>query len=131
MIGEDVSITFSTNNIDTFYTSIWEGPITDDEIYEAYSNFINSDKWSKDLNEFSDISKADFSKVTTEGLIRLGELEMNHLIKHGVKYRKTAIYSPHDFPFGMARLYEGKMFKSPEQVYVFRGIKEALDWLTE
>jgi hypothetical protein len=44
---------------------------------------------------------------------------------------KVAVYSPHDLPFGLARMYEGMSDESIQKLYVFRERDEAEKWLAK
>lgn len=124
-----MSITFKINNENNYFISAWEGSLTDYGVYESYKKFLTSNEWSKDLNELVDLSNANFKNITSQGLAELAKFVEKHFTMHKVTSSKTAVYSPNDLPFGMARVYEAWTDESPEALKVFRVKKEALNWL--
>ena len=122
-------ITFIVKNEKNYFISVWEGSISDDEVYESYKKFYTSNEWSKNLNELVDLSNANVENVTSQGLNRLAEYVKSHFNMHKVISSTTSVYSPNNLPFGMARIYEVLTSESPEELQVFRIEKEALDWL--
>ena len=83
------------------------------------------------MDELVDLSDADMSQVTPEGLAGLADEIIQVFEEYNVTTYKTAVFSPHDLPFGFARLYEAYTFESPETVQVFRERDEALNWLLD
>ena len=122
-------ITFKVKNEKNYFISVWEGSISDNEIYESYKKFYTSNEWSKNLNELVDLSNANVKNVTSQGLYRLAEYVENHFTMHNVTSSKTSIFSPNDLPFGLARVYKAWTNNSPEEIKIFRNEKEALNWL--
>ena len=122
-------ITFKVKNENNYFISVWEGSISDDEIYESYKKFYTSNEWSKNLNELVDLSNANVENITGRGLTRLAKYVENHFAMHKVTSSKTSVYSPNDIAFGLARVYEAWTSESPEEIRVFRNEKEALNWL--
>ncbi len=83
------------------------------------------------MGELVDLSNADLSNITADGLARLAEGLADFFEEAGVAVHRTAVYSAEDLPFGLARLYEAYTFESPETVLVFRDREEALRWLID
>ena len=82
-------------------------------------------------SELADLSEADMSQVTTGGLAELSKFVAEDYLSLGIESVKTAVYSPDDMPFGLARVYEAWSDSSPELVMVFRDREEAIQWLCE
>lgn len=122
-------IKFDVTGKGNYFLSIWEGPLSDDEVYRSYVEFYTGDLWNRNLNELVDLSDADFEHITTQGLALLGLYVQNHFTAHEIASSRTAIYSPNDLPYGMARVYEAKASNSPEKIKVFRSKAEALNWV--
>lgn len=113
-----------------YVTSAYRGRILDEEIIPAYEAFYASTAVRVDIPELVDLSAADLSALTREGLaavVRWGEQLM---IRRGELGKKTAVY----VPAGMARskvvIYEVLAQGSPEIVRTFTKLQPAIDWLT-
>lgn len=83
------------------------------------------------MRELVDLSEADVSNVTADGLVSLAMTLADLFERDGIELYKTAVYSPEDLPFGLSRLYEAYTADSPESVQVFRDRDEALSWLLD
>ncbi len=94
-----------------------------------YLEFYRGHEWVPSMREFVDLSVADLSLVTADGLVSLANTLADLFEGDGISVYKTAVYSPNDLPFGLARLYEAYTADSPEAVQVFRDRDEALRWL--
>ena len=124
-------ITFETRRHDGYFIATLVGPVTDAELLDAYREYHETGEWVAGLNELTDLSLADFSKVTTAGLRNLADYTDNLFRATGVAATRTAIYSPRDLPFGLARVYEVLAEGSPEDVRVFRDRSAAEAWLRD
>ncbi len=107
------------------------GEVTDEEFAERFTDFYRGGEWAPTMKEFVDLSAADLRRVTADGLARLAETLAVLFEEDGVTDYKTAVYSPADLPFGLARLYEAYTATSPESVQVFRDHDAALRWLLD
>jgi hypothetical protein len=130
-LGEYMPIEFQLQKRDGYFTAKWLGKVSDSESFNSYKDFYEGPEWSPDLNELGDLSKSDMSSITADGLRSLGVLVENHFINHNVDSSKTAVYSPNDLPFGLARIYQTWVDQSAENVKVFRDLKDAELWLCE
>ena len=126
-----MSIRFEIDPSGGWVYSYWTGEVTDGQIVERYVDFLRDVEWASTVHELSDVSDADLRLVTVEGITKLAELTEAAYIDAGVSEYKTAVYSPKDLPFGLARMYEALTTNSPESVQVFRDREEALRWLTD
>ncbi len=105
------------------------GEFNDNTLFADYQKFIDSESWIPGLNELIDLSEADFSAITSTGMIRLGRYTEEMLLKHEIDYIRTAIYAPDNLPFGMSRVYSAHADDSPEHTRVFRDFEKAKNWL--
>ena len=126
-----MSIRFEIDPTGGWVYSYWTGEVTDEEIVERYVDFLGDVELASTVHELSDVSDADLRLVTVDGIAELAELTEAAYIDAGVNSYKTAVYSPNDLPFGLARVYEAHTANSPESVQVFRDRQEALRWLTD
>ncbi len=92
---------------------------------------MRGDEWKPTMLELVDLTDADLSRVTADGLADLAEAVSAEFEKAGISVSKTAVYSSVDLPFGLARQYEAYTFESPETVQVFRDRDAALRWLSD
>lgn len=104
--------------------------ITDAELYESYNTLYHSNDWQPGFHELVDLSGADFSNITREGLDKINSL-VGQMTKNKCNCFKTAIVASKNLTFGMARMYEAISAQSPESVMVFRDKKDALIWINE
>ena len=104
--------------------------MVDDEIVARYLDFYRGGEWAPSMSELADLSSADMSRVTPQGLAAVAEALARFFKEADVAAIKTAVFSPTDLPFGLARADEANAEESPESVRVFRGHDEALRRLT-
>ncbi len=115
----------------SFIVTRYIGVIEDEQLMAYYRDIYRRPDLEQFHTELVDLSEADMGRVSVEGLSDLAafiDLELSH--SDDVSTR-TAIYAPHDLPFGVARMYEAWSSSSPEEVRVFRGRDEAIRWLNE
>lgn len=124
-------VKFELNPRGKYFISRWLGRVSDVEILEAYKGFFEGEVWSPNVNVLTDLSQADFAKVSTDGLMKLAEFSKHNYQKHGISVVKTAVFSPGDLEFGMARVYGAFTHDVPETVEVFRTYQDAVQWLNE
>ena len=127
MNGVKMPILFSTHP-DGYYVVSFQGLLSDQEVLERCQDFYQ-DYWQPGLPQLSDLSEADFSGVSGEGVLKVAKLVQELQAEHGEAKSKLAVYAPTDLPFGLARMYSALVEKSPSLVAVFRDYQEALDWL--
>ena len=104
--------------------------MTEDGLIRSYSALCAGDQWTPSLNELVDLTDADLHEITPDGLGKLASMFQQIFTDAGVESCKTAVYSPEDLPFGLARMYENYAAESPETVHVFRDRDAAIEWLT-
>jgi len=125
-----MSITFTVNNKDKYFTSFFKGLVTDDELLNSFIAFYESEQWLPGMNELTDLSEGDASQITTDGLRKLAVFTEQIFRKNEVEFSKTAVYAPKDLAYGLSRMYEVMIDESPENFQVFRDIDKAKRWLT-
>ena len=78
-----------------------------------------------------DLSRMDLSTTSNDEIMALAERMKS--VSRKRKGGKTALVSPQDFVFGMARMYESfaEMFLLEIHIRVFRNIQEAKAWLMQ
>lgn len=122
-------IEFRAFKRENYYSSIWSGKVTDSEAIKIFKKFYSSPEWLPSMHELADLSQFDFSGISSKGLINMAKANQIMLEERNVTNIKTAVYSPRDLQFGMARVYEVWSEESPEYVKVFRDFNEAKSWL--
>ena len=122
-------ITFSVYPNQGYYIAKFVGIVTDREMLDDYKRFFSSDEWVPGLNELTDISAADVTQVTSNGVRDLANLIEGIFRQHNSS-PKVAVYAPHDLPYGLSRMYsvEAERFELHE---VFRDLAEAKAWLLD
>lgn len=124
-------ITFSfAHKEDGYLHAIYTGHISDDELMQAWKTLFEDEQWVPTLNFLIDISQADTSTITREGIQRLAYYTQTILEKHGIPSIKAAVFAPRDLQFGLSRVYEALAAQSSETKQVFRSMSEAVAWLT-
>ncbi len=124
-----MAILFDVDASQAWFTSRWTGPLTDEEILTTYLEFHRGAEWKPGMGELVDLTQADMSRITADGLAALATAITEVFDEANVSAARTAVYSETDLPFGLARLYEAYTLESPESVQVFRDRDEALGWL--
>jgi hypothetical protein len=124
-------IIFSINHESGYSISKFEGRISDEELLKAYEDFYMGEYWRPNQNELVDLSNADLTEITTEGMRCLSKFAESVFKAHNILSVKTALYAPKDLLFGLSRIYEVISNGSPENVKVFRDILEAKIWLKQ
>jgi hypothetical protein len=113
-----------------YMMSVYRGRIRDEEIIPAYEAFYVSTPVPVNIPELVDLSAADLSALTREGLAALVRWGERLMTSRGELGKKTAVY----VPAGMARskvvIYEVLAQGSPEIVQTFTKPQPAVDWLT-
>ncbi|MBN2425823.1 MAG: hypothetical protein JXR46_01040 [Calditrichaceae bacterium] len=122
-------LTFTVNHKPGYVLCRYSGKITDEEIFNSWKSFYESDNWIPGMNFLSDISDVDGSAISSDGLRRLAQYSRTVHEKNNVSAVKVAIYASRPLPFGLARMYEGYSYRSPEMVRVFKSKVAAEAWL--
>ena len=123
-------IEFKVFKKENYFISTWSGKVTDTEAIKKFKEFYNGPEYAPSMHELSDLSQFDFSSISSEGLINMAKANQIMLEEQNVTNMKTAVYSPHDLQFGMARIYEAWSADSPETIQIFRDLHAAEAWLT-
>jgi hypothetical protein len=105
------------------------GKITEKELLGEYKQFFEGGEWIPGSSELVDLSEADLSEISTNGVLKFVSFNESVYKKNNVTSTKTAVYAPNDFPFGLARMYSFLADESPETVHVFRDLQTAEMWL--
>ncbi len=126
-----MTILFSINQNKGYFTSKYEGSISDSELLCAYKDFFQGGEWVAGLNELCDLSEANLINITSKGLEALADYTEEIYKQNGHEKVKTAEYAPKDFHFGIARMYSAMADESRENVKVFHEIKDAENWLAQ
>ena len=122
-------IKYTHNDEYKYFISKYTDAITDTSIFNCYKDFYEEGAWKPGYNELVDASECDLSNLTGSGMIRLNGYIESLYKSHNIINVKTAIYAPHDLPFGIGRMYEAYADESPEHVQVFRDLSKAIKWL--
>ena len=120
-------VKFTVHPDDGYYLAKFVGKISDSEMLNDFRRFFSGDKWIPGLNELADISEADVTGITADGVNKLAMLIENIFQQYGIS-PKVAVYAPHDLPYGLARMYSVSAEKF-ETHDVFRDLDEAKAWL--
>jgi hypothetical protein len=108
----------------------YTGIIDDEVMLQAWSDFFDKGDWLPGLNELTDLSKADFSKLTNSVLEELAGFLKNKYQEHGLELVKVAVYAPNPLAFGISRVYGAHTSDSPEDLHWFNSREDALAWVT-
>ena len=122
-------VSFKLNPKSNYVLAKFFGVLTDTDVMDAYVTFYEGGKWIPGTNELVDLSEADVSPITVDGLVSLADYTEKFFRQHNVENQKTAIYAPGDLPFGLARMYSSLAASSPEKIRVFRSFYDAEGWL--
>lgn len=111
----------------------WEGEANDVDFIEAikkYQKYIQNQPDYISYNEIVNLSGVTDIKLTTEGIITIGQIASN-TDKSEVN-RKLAIIVSSSLAYGLARMYvayRGFIKKSQKEVRIFKNEKDTFDWL--
>ena len=126
-----MAITFSPNQEEGYFISIYTGLITDDDLLDSYMAYFENEDWIPLSKEIVDLSEIDNTTVTSDGMERLASYVENLLTQRGITAYYTAIYAPQDLSFGLSRIYDVMTGQSPESVMVFRKLSDAIAWIKQ
>jgi hypothetical protein len=114
-----------------YFISHWEGVVTDSELIPGYSAFVEGDEWIHGMHELTDVTGADLSRITREGLVSLANWASNFYERRGVQFVKTAVLTRSDDWASAPIIYEVWSPQSPEHLRIFKQRDEAVRWLGE
>lgn len=121
-------IKFNVYPNDGYYISKSRGAITDAGMLDDYRRFFAGDEWIPGMNELADLSEADVTQVTIDGVNKLAELIEGIFQQHDILPR-VAVFAPNDLSYGLSRMYSVKAERF-ESLKVFRDLIEARAWLS-
>jgi len=122
-------ITFTINHQYGYFVSKYTCLLSDHELVSAYIDFFTGNNWLPGMNELVDISQADCSMITPNGLNQLAFITQEHYKKHQCINIKCAIYSCSDVPFMLARMYQQMSSEERECMYFTSILMAAKVWL--
>ncbi len=116
---------------DGFSTVKYVGKISDQDLLEKWRNHLESNFWIPGAKILGDLSKADLSAVTSEGIQQLVSMFESFIAKHGQNFKstKTALFAPEAFMFGMSKIFDGYGVDTVGEIRVFSDIEKAKSWL--
>ena len=125
-----MSITIEINHEAGYFVSYYKGTITDADLLNDWKFIMDSGTWIPDTNELADLSEADLSSLTTDGIRALADYFISISTENNVtSMKKTAIYAPKTLNFGLARMYAVFAFESSQNIEIFYKREEAIQWL--
>lgn len=109
------------------------GVIQDQELVAAWRSFLRDKGWIPGYGQLADLSEADFSQTSADGIKQLASFIESSYRKAKVptKSDPTAVYAPGDLTYGFARMWAAMVDGTPQQVALFRDLDEAKQWLAE
>lgn len=122
-------IEFHLDRNPDFVVAEWTGRIVDADIMNSYRSFYQSPLWQPGSNGLADVSGADLSGLTPEGLWAFIGFIDTQFRDQGVRGAKAAVYCPTDLQFGMARMFSSLSATLPETIRGFRDYDAAVEWL--
>jgi hypothetical protein len=123
-------ITIEVNHEAGYFVSHYKGAITDADLLNDWKSIFNSGVWRPDKNELADLSEADLSSLTTDGIKALAYYFNDLATENNNTYmKKTAIYAPKTLNFGLARMYSAFAHSSSQYIDIFREREKAIQWL--
>ena len=123
-------ITIVKNHEAGYFVSHYKGAITDADLLNDWKSIFDSGDWMPDTNELADLSEADLSSLTTDGIRALADYFISMSTENNVtSMKKTAIYAPKTLNFGLARMYGVFAFESSQNIEIFYKREEAIQWL--
>ena len=128
--GGGMSITIEMNNEAGYFVSYYKGAITDANILSDWKFIMDSGAWIPGKNELADLSEADLSGLTTDGIRALADYFISMSTDRNVaSMKKTAIYATNELNFGLARMYGVFAFESSQKIEFFYEREKAIQWL--
>ena len=124
-------IIFSKNHDDGYLEIKHKGQISDSELLSAYTSYFGSDYAIPVLNDFTDLSEADLTNLSTEAIQELADYIIRLYEKAGITSLSTAIYAPDPLQFGLSRIYHTISAETPQDMKLFRDREKAIQWLRQ
>jgi hypothetical protein len=127
----EMPISYSLNSQEGYLEIKCEGLISDKEILTERMTYMDRADWIPGTNELVDLSEADFSEVTPDGIQHLSNT-IDHIYKaHGLTTIKVAVYTQDLLPSVITSLYSEFAQESVENIRVFNDLAEAKKWLQD
>jgi hypothetical protein len=124
-----VPVSFELEDGRPYFIARWVGSLTVSEIEEAYESFFEGPQWHPDLNELTDLSRADVSTIPSAEAQRFVSEMADFYRDHGVASVRNAVYAPSALPHGLAIVYADLADGPPEHVRVCKSIEDAIAWV--
>ncbi len=103
------------------------GALEDEGFVKTFESYWRSPQYDKTLNVLYDFRRLSKFEVYTSTVQDLAELSLTvHRDPTGVK---TAVVAPVDVVYGVIRMYQAFVDRSPNSFAVFREMADALEWL--
>jgi hypothetical protein len=112
-----------------YMISTFRGAIHDNELIPPYEAFYAARKVPVNTPELTDLSAADLSALTRDGLAAMSQWGEKLMRSRGEIDKKTAIYLPSHLGRSKVVMYEVLAQGSPEIVRTFSKLQPAVDWL--
>ncbi|MCW8962543.1 MAG: hypothetical protein OQL16_02010 [Gammaproteobacteria bacterium] len=112
----------------------WEGDAIDDNLIESLKNYqqtILSDNDYSSFNEIADFRKVKEIKLTTGGLVNLGQIAS---LTDNENSGKLAFIVNSKLAFGLARMYGIHRSNNPvsnKEIRVFENRNDAFEWVKQ
>ena len=127
-----VPIIFKYHNAPQKYLEVsFSGCVDDSQHLQAWKDFHNSSKYIKGYDAVVDLSEADITKITSEGLRTVLEYKNAHYKKNNITGTRVAVFAPRPLLFGLSRMYDSLDYESNEEVMVFGDKEQAMSWLLD
>lgn len=123
---EQQSIKFEVDIAQRLRKAIFKGEITEAVLFHSYQQLLSEPDYDSTLDDLVDLREVGRFDVSSEGIRQLVELFAQ---PESQSTNKLAIVAPESHVFGMARMYEILSSDTPEQIQVFRNLKDAECWL--
>ncbi len=122
-------ITFSINADARRRVATFTGRVGDRELFDAYAALVSEPAYDPSLDDLIDLRGVTHMGVTGAGLHRLIAM-YDQRDSDGYRTR-VAIVAPADVLYGVARMFQAlRGDDTPEEIEVFRGMDDAMCWLT-
>jgi hypothetical protein len=112
-----------------YMISTYRGKIHDEELIPPYEAFYAAAAVPVNTAELVDLSGADLSPLTRDGLAALSRWGEQLMKSRGELDKKSAIYLPPNLARSKVVIYEVLAQGSPEIVRTFPKLQPAVDWL--
>jgi len=124
----DMPITYTLYPDQGLVVTTFSGVVADPEFVDFYRSLYSDPAYSAGVGELADLRQVTSFRITADALHEVKTLGEERYAGTDTTFR-TAIVAPSDLSFGIARIYDALVAGGPEEVAVFRGLGEALEWL--